>query len=63
MYIYHEGYCDTFYTGAILDEVRARDRRDDDSTYEPIQMPVILNWLVIMSVALCVIFTTIHVLS
>jgi hypothetical protein len=63
MYIYHEGYCDAYYTGAILEEVRARDRRDDDSTYEPIQMPAILNWLVIMSVALCVIFTTIHILS
>lgn len=63
MYFYHEGYCDSYYTDAALEDARARDRRDDDSTYEPIRTPAILNWLVIMSVALCIVFTTIHVLS
>ena len=63
MYFYHEGFYDAYYTGAILEDVRARDRRDDDSTYEPIRTPAILNWLVIMSVALCITFTAIQVLS
>lgn len=49
MYFYHEGYCDAYYTGAVLEDVRARERRDDASTHEPIQTPAILNWLVIMS--------------
>ena len=61
MYFYHEGY-DAYYTGAILEDLAARDRPDDDSTYELIQTPAILNWLVIMSVALCIVFTTIHLL-
>jgi len=63
MYFYHEGYCDAYYTDGMLEELKARTPRDDDSTYEPIKMPAILNWLVIMSVALCIIFATIHVLS
>ena len=63
MYFYHEGFHDAYYADAALEDSRARDRRDDDPTYEPIRTPAILNWLVIMSVALCVISTAIHALS
>jgi hypothetical protein len=63
MHFYYEGYYDAYYTGATLEDLRARDRRDDDPTYEPIRTPAILNWLAIASVALCVIFAAIHGLS
>jgi hypothetical protein len=62
MYFYHECYHDAYYAAA-LEDLRSRDRRDDDRTYEPIRIPAILNWLVIVTIALCVIFTAIQVLS
>jgi hypothetical protein len=43
--------------------LRSRDRGDDHQSYEPIRIPAILAWLVIVSVALCVVFTAIHVLN
>jgi hypothetical protein len=63
MYFYHEGYHDAYYADAALEDLRARDRRDDDLTYEPIRTPAILNWLLIVSVALSIIFTAIQFLS
>ena len=63
MYFYHEGCHDAYYADAALEDLRSRDRRDDDRTYEPIRIPAILSWLVIVSVALSVIFTAIHALS
>ena len=63
MYFYHEGYCDAHCTGAALEDVTGRERRDDDATYQPIQLPAILNWLVTVGVALCVIVATIQFLS
>ena len=61
MYFYHENYHDAY--AAALEDLRPRDRRDDDRACEPIRIPAILNWLVITSVALFVIFTAIHGLS
>ena len=61
MYFYHEGYHDAHCADAALEDLRSRDRRDDDRTYEPVRTPAI--WLVIASVALCVIFAAIHGLS
>ena len=63
MYFYHEGYHDAYYAEAALDDLRSRDRRDDDRRFEPIRTPTILTWLVAVSVALCVILTAIHGLS
>ena len=63
MYFYHEGYHDAYYADASLEALTSRDRRDDDPTYEPIRIPAVLNWLVIVSVALCVVITAIHGLS
>ena len=63
MYFYHEGYYDAHYPGATPEVLSARNRRHDQSIFEPIQTPAILNWLAIVSVALCIIFTTIHALS
>jgi hypothetical protein len=63
MYFYHEGYHDAYYAGAALEDLRARDRRDDALSYEPIRIRAILNWLAIMIVALCVISTAILGLS
>lgn len=63
MYFYHEDYRDACYTDADLEDLRSRDRRGDDRTYEPIRFPAILTWLVIVSVALCVVFTAIQGLS
>ena len=63
MWSYHEGYHDAYYAEAALEDLRSRDRRDNDRTYEPIRIPEILNWVVIVSVALSVIFTAIQVLS
>ena len=63
MYFYHEGYHDAYYADAALEDLKSRDRRDDDLTYEPIRIPAILNWLVTVSVALCVIVTAIQALS
>ena len=63
MHFYHEGYHDAYYADAALEDLKSRDRRDDDLTYEPIRIPAILNWLVTVSVALCVIVTAIQALS
>ena len=63
MYFYHESYLDAYYADAALEDLRSGDRRDDDRTYEPIRVPAILNWLLIMTMALCVIVTAIQVLS
>jgi hypothetical protein len=63
MYFYHEGYLDPYYAAAVLEELRSEDRRLDDRTDEPIGIPAILNWLIIVTAALCVIFTAIQVLS
>ncbi len=63
MHFYHEGYDDAYYAEAALEDLRSRDRGDDDQSYEPIRIPAILAWLVIVSVALCVVFTAIHVLN
>jgi hypothetical protein len=63
MYFYHEGYHDTYYEAAALEDLRAGDRQVDHQAYEPIRIPAILNWLVIVTIALCVIFTAIQVLS
>jgi hypothetical protein len=60
MYFYHEGYHEAYQPDAALDDLRPRDRRDEDRNYEPIPTPAILNWLVSVSVALCVIVTAIH---
>jgi hypothetical protein len=59
MYFYHEGYHDAYYAQAALEDLRSRDRRDDDLNYEPIRIPAILNWLVIASVTLCLLTTAI----
>jgi len=63
MYFYHESYLDAYYADAALEDLRSGDQRDDDRTYEPIRFPAILNWLVIVTIALSVIFTAIQVLS
>ena len=63
MYFYHEGYHDAYYAAAVLEELRSGERRVDDLAYEPISIPAIVNWLVIVTIALCVIFTAIQVLS
>ena len=38
MYFYHEGYRDAHCTSAALEDVSGREPRDDDATYEPIQL-------------------------
>jgi hypothetical protein len=63
MWFYHEGYQDAYYAEAVLDDFRSRDRREDDQAYEPIRMRAILNWLVVVSIALCVIVAAINGLS
>ena len=63
MYFYHEAYHDAYYTQAALEDLRSRDRRDDDRTYEPLRIPAILNWLVAVSVAVCAIFVAINCLT
>lgn len=62
MYFYHEGYHDTYYAEATLDDLRSRDRCDD-RTYEPVRIPAILSWVVALSVALCVVVIAIDALS
>ena len=63
MYFYHEGYHDAYYAAAALEDLRSADQAVDDRTYEPIGIPAIANWLVIVTIVLCVIFTAIQVLS
>jgi len=63
MYFYHEGYHDAYYGNAALEDLRSADRRVDERTYEPIRIPAIANWLVIVTIGLCVILTAIEVLS
>lgn len=61
MYFYHEDIRDAY--GIALDDWGSQHRRDDDQTDEPIQIPAILNWLVMVSVTLCVIVAAIQALS
>jgi hypothetical protein len=67
MYFYHENYHASYYdaygTDADLEDLRLCDRRGDDRTFEPIRIPAILHWLVIVSVALCVTSAAIFGLS
>jgi hypothetical protein len=63
MYFYHESYHDAYYGNAALEDLRSADRRVDERSYEPIRLPAIVNWLVIVTVGLCVILTAIEVLS
>ena len=67
MYFYHENYYESYHDGydvdAALEDLRPRDRRGDDRTYEPIRIPPILNWLAMVSVALCVISAAIYGVS
>ena len=63
MYFYYESYHDPYYADAALEDLRTRDRRVDDRTYEPIRIPAILNWLAIVTIALCVIVAAIQILS
>ncbi len=63
MYFYHEGYHEAYHADAALDDLRPRERRDDDRTFEPIRTSAITNWLVAMSVALCAIAAVIDLLS
>ena len=63
MYFYHEGYHDAYYAAATLEDLRPHDRRDEDPSYEPARFPAILNWLAIVSVALCVIVAAIQAMS
>jgi hypothetical protein len=63
MYFYHEGYHEAYYADAPLEDWRPRDRRHDDYAYDPISWPSILNWLLMVSVALCGIVAAIDALS
>jgi len=63
MHFYYEGYHDAYYTEAALEDLRCRDRRDDDRNYEPLRIPAILNWLAVVSIALCAIVSAIQALS
>jgi hypothetical protein len=63
MYFYHEGYHDAYYANATLEDLRSGDRRVEHQAYEPIRIPAILNWLLIVTIALCVILTAIQALS
>jgi hypothetical protein len=63
MYFYHEGYHDAYYAHAALEDLRTGDRRVDDRTYEPVRIPALLNWLAIVTIALCIIVAAIQVLS
>jgi hypothetical protein len=62
MHFNSEFYHDAHYAAA-LEDLRSGERRVDDRAYEPIGIPAIVNWLVIVAIALCVIFTAIQVLS
>jgi hypothetical protein len=61
MYFYHEHYLDAY--AATLAELGSGKRRDDDLTYEPFRMPIIVNWLAVTGVALSMIVLSIHLLS
>lgn len=61
MYFYHEHYLDAY--AATLAELGSGERRDDDRAYEPLRMPVIVNWLLITGGAFLVIVLIIHALS
>jgi hypothetical protein len=63
MYFQDEGYHDAYYAGAVLEELRCRDRQDADRTDEPIRIPATLNWLVVVSFALCVAVTVVSILA
>lgn len=61
MYFYHEHYHDAY--AATLEDLPSLDRREGDWAYEPLHIPVIVNWLLINGVALLVIVAAIHALS
>lgn len=63
MHFYHEGYYDAYCTGAELEDLASRDRRDREPTYEPIRTPAMLHWLAAVTVALCIIAAAIYALS
>jgi hypothetical protein len=53
VYFYHEGFYDAYHTAAVLEDLWVRERSDDEPDFEPIRTPAILNWLAIVSFALC----------
>lgn len=61
MYFYHEHYLQADCGDATSEE--CSDRRYDDSAYEPVRFPTIVNWLLSVSVALCAIVAAIQYLS
>jgi hypothetical protein len=67
MYFYHENYHASYYDAydvdATLQDLTSRDLSGDDRTSEPIRVPRIVNWLVIVSVVLCAVFTAVDILS
>jgi hypothetical protein len=63
MWLYYERYHDANYAEAALDHLRSLDPYDYNQAFEPISIPAILNWLAIVSVALCVIVIAINSLS
>lgn len=67
MYFYHENhhasYYDAYDLDATLQDLTPRDLSGDDRTFEPVRAPGIVNWLVIVSVALCALFTAVDILS
>jgi hypothetical protein len=62
MWFYYEGYHDTYHAAA-LEDLWSRGARDGDQIYEPIRIPAILNWLAIVTIAVCAILAVIHGLS
>ena len=64
MYFYHEGYHDdAYYAAAALEDLRSGERRVGEHADEPVAIPAILNWLVVVTIALCVIVSAIQILS
>jgi hypothetical protein len=63
MCFYHENYHDAYYADAVLEDLRSGARRADDRTDEPISIPAILTWLVVATLAVCVIGAAIQLLG
>ena len=61
MYFYHEHCLDAY--AATLEDLPSADRREGDRAYEPLQIPAIVNWLLITGVALLLVVAAIHALS